>query len=146
MHPPDKIGSGPFVVDLDPVVARQKHDQRDIRLNTREIPRLRALEMLEAGSYDGVLMDVAMPVMDGLEATRQQRERELISGEHVTIVAMTANAMKGDRESCLNAGMDDYVTKPIQAAVLFDSVERIPLSDVSKPSGEPSGDPSPHIG
>jgi len=69
------------------------------------------------------LMDVQMPIMDGLEATRILREREKTSGQHVPIVAMTAYAMQGDREKCLEAGMDGYVPKPIHAQELFETIE-----------------------
>ena len=64
-----------------------------------------------------------MPLMGGLEATRRIREREQISGEHIPIVAMTANAMKGDRERCLDSGMDDYVSKPILPMELYRVME-----------------------
>ncbi len=81
-----------------------------------------ALERLEALSFDVVLMDVQMPRMDGLEATRAIRAAERNTDRHVPIVAMTAHAMKGDRERCLAAGMDHYVSKPIRAARLFETL------------------------
>jgi len=74
-----------------------------------------AIRMLNSGAYDLVFMDVQMPVMDGLTATRFIRTQERESGRHLPIVAMTANAMKGDREQCLQAGMDAYVAKPVTA-------------------------------
>ncbi len=83
-----------------------------------------ALEQLAKERFDVVLMDVEMPVMDGFAATAQIRAREEDGGEHVPVVAMTAYAMKGDRERCLEAGMDGYVAKPMHPAELFDAVER----------------------
>ncbi len=77
-----------------------------------------ALERLEQHAYDLVLMDGQMPRMDGFSATRALRERELRSGEHVPVVAMTAHAMQGDRERCFAAGMDDYLTKPVNRDAL----------------------------
>ncbi len=71
---------------------------------------LEALSALETRSYDLVLMDVQMPIMDGLEATRLLREKERGSGRHQAVIAMTALVMKGDRERCLAAGMDGYLT------------------------------------
>ena len=73
-----------------------------------------ALRMLEKESYDLVLMDVQMPVMDGLEATAKLRESEKNGDKHLPVVALTARAMKGDVELCLPAGMDDYLVKPIR--------------------------------
>ncbi len=83
-----------------------------------------ALTALEQTSFDLVLMDVQMPGMDGLEAAGRIRAHEQLTGEHVPIIAMTAHAMKGDRERCLAAGMDDYVAKPIQVRDLRAAVER----------------------
>jgi len=71
-----------------------------------------------------ILMDVQMPVMDGLEAARAIRESEAATGRHLPIVAMTAHAMKGDRERCLAAGMDDYISKPIKLHVVAAVLER----------------------
>jgi two-component system, sensor histidine kinase and response regulator len=73
--------------------------------------------------FDVVLMDVQMPELDGLQATAAIRARERARGGHVPIVAMTAHAMEGDRERCLAAGMDGYVTKPVEADRLFEAVE-----------------------
>ncbi|MEP7342769.1 MAG: response regulator, partial [Acidobacteriota bacterium] len=78
-----------------------------------------ALAALEQARFDIVLMDVQMPEMDGFEATGQIREQEQLTGAHMPIIAMTAHAMKGDRERCLEAGMDAYISKPVQAAELF---------------------------
>ncbi|MCG6658235.1 response regulator [Halomonas campisalis] len=82
-----------------------------------------ALDALERRDVDVILMDIQMPVMDGLAAARAIRERERELGGHVPIVAMTASATKEDRERCLAAGMDGYVTKPFRAAELFQAVE-----------------------
>jgi len=75
--------------------------------------------------FDLILMDVQMPEMDGLDATLAIRARELESGLHIPIVAMTAHAMKGDRERCLEVGMDGYLVKPIRAEQLFRQIEEI---------------------
>jgi PAS domain S-box-containing protein len=84
-----------------------------------------ALEMLARETFDCVLMDVQMPVLDGFEATAAIRNRERDSGGHVPIIAMTAHAMAGDLERCLAAGMDGYLTKPVHAKSLFATVERV---------------------
>jgi PAS domain S-box-containing protein len=78
-----------------------------------------ALAALQREAFDLVLMDVQMPGLDGLDATRIIRQRESGLGQHLPIVAMTAYAMKGDRERCLDAGMDAYVSKPIRASELY---------------------------
>lgn len=81
-----------------------------------------ALDALEKEDYDLILMDVQMPVMDGFEATAEIREKEKASGGHIPIIAMTALAMKGDRERCLAAGMDSYVSKPIDRDELLRAI------------------------
>ncbi len=93
--------------------------------NGREaIDAIEAAAASHDGEFDLVLMDVQMPELDGIEATALVRQREQATGGHLPIVAMTAHAMKGDRESCLEAGMDAYLSKPIRARELFDTVER----------------------
>ncbi|MEA2687668.1 MAG: hypothetical protein QOD51_275 [Candidatus Eremiobacteraeota bacterium] len=83
-----------------------------------------AVDAVAHGDYDLVLMDCQMPDVDGFEATREIRRAETTRGGHVPIVAMTANALDGDREACLAAGMDDYLAKPVQLAALRALVER----------------------
>ncbi len=83
-----------------------------------------ALRLIGADSFDLVLMDLQMPVLGGEEATAQIRAAEQGTRRHLPVVAMTAHALKGDRERCLAAGMDDYIAKPIRARQLFEVVER----------------------
>jgi CheY-like chemotaxis protein len=82
---------------------------------------IEAIECIERQPYDVVLMDVQMPEMDGLEASRRITARWPV-GERPRIIAMTANAMQGDREECLASGMDDYVTKPIRVDTLVQAL------------------------
>ncbi|HMH25504.1 MAG TPA: response regulator, partial [Gemmatimonadaceae bacterium] len=76
-------------------------------------------------AFDIVLMDVQMPEMDGLEATAAIRKLEVVTGAHVPIIALTAHAMKGDREICVAAGMDEYLSKPINPKQLFALIESL---------------------
>ncbi len=83
-----------------------------------------AIEAYQRNSFDAILMDVQMPEMDGLEATRRIRDLERGSGMHVPIVAMTARALEGDRQKCLDSGMDDYVSKPVKKLELNRVLEK----------------------
>ncbi|HYN08854.1 MAG TPA: response regulator [Vicinamibacterales bacterium] len=95
-----------------------------------------ALQSLDRQPFDVVLMDVQMPEMGGFEATAKIRDAERIHGGHVRIVAMTAHALKGDRERCLAAGMDGYLSKPIDRLELFAAVEQsVPASDSADDDG-----------
>ncbi len=102
---------------------------------------LEALAALRLHPYDVVLMDVQMPEMDGLEATRRIRQ-ELAPEQQPRIIAMTANAMQGDREQCLSAGMDDYISKPVQAKTLVAALNRsqtiAAAAEVPHASSEPA--------
>jgi two-component system, sensor histidine kinase and response regulator len=84
-----------------------------------------ALDELERSTFDVVLMDVQMPNLDGFSATAAIREKEKSTGGHIPIIAMTAHALKGDEERCLAAGMDAYVSKPINTADLFAAIEKV---------------------
>src|SRR5579864_1142385 len=84
-----------------------------------------ALRQVESSSFDVVLMDVQMPEMDGLTATRAIRQQERQTGRHLPIIAMTAHAMKGDRERCLEAGMDEYLSKPINSKELHQMIYQV---------------------
>ena len=85
----------------------------------------RALHELERQSFDLILMDVQMPVMDGVQATAAIRDREKVTGAHIPIIAMTAHAMEGDRERFLGGGMDGYISKPVHSRELFDLIESL---------------------
>ena len=93
-----------------------------------------ALEMLEAQVFDLILMDVQMPEMDGFEATAAIRKNEAVTGTRIPIIAMTAHAMKGDRERCLDAGMDGYISKPVKADDLIKLAEALAAAATGSPN------------
>ena len=100
--------------------------QVDIANNGEE-----AVNKVFQSNYDLVLMDCQMPVMDGFDATRAIREREY-EGQRIPIIALTANAMKGDREKCIDAGMDDYLSKPVKKDELYAIIEKWLRADSSE--------------
>jgi len=110
------------------ILERQGH-----RVSSAENGR-EALAAVERGSFDLVLMDVQMPEMDGLEATLLIREREKGTGRHIPILAMTAHAIEGDREKCLAAGMDAYVSKPVRLAELLAAIAACTAGRLTIPS------------
>jgi PAS domain S-box-containing protein len=99
----------------------------------------------DAANYDIVLMDVEMPGMDGFQATAIIREKEKASGKHIPIIALTADAMKGDRERCLEAGMDGYVSKPIRHQDLFETIQALVLHVPTIPTHAPVEKPPVEI-
>jgi CheY-like chemotaxis protein len=100
----------------------------------------KAFEAFERGTFDVILMDVQMPEMSGLEATAAIRERERATRAHIPIVGLTAHAMKGDRERCLEAGMDGYLTKPLRPDELFTALDGLFAASV-RASRETAGQP-----
>jgi len=105
-----------------------------------------AVAEFERGGVDIILMDVSMPECDGLEATGAIREREAVSGSRVPIIALTAHAMDGDRERCLQAGMDAYVSKPFNADELFATMANLVRGDGDEPARTETVAPVAHDG
>ncbi|HTS18826.1 MAG TPA: ATP-binding protein [Verrucomicrobiae bacterium] len=98
----------------------------------------KAIEAWQREAFDAILMDVQMPILDGLQATVRIRELEKDTGNHIPIIAMTARALAGDRERCLGAGMDNYISKPLNAQALLELMEEGVKSLVgSKPTAPP---------
>lgn len=101
-----------------------------------------AVDAVRSADFDLVLMDVQMPVLDGFEATAAIREIESSGSDHMPIIAMTAHAMKGDRQRCLDAGMDDYVSKPFRPQELFAAVEKVKPSESSEATADKKSEPT----
>jgi two-component system sensor histidine kinase/response regulator len=99
---------------------RKRGDQLVVTNNGHE-----ALAVLESERFDLILMDVQMPEMSGIELTAAIRRKEKATGEHIPIIATTASAMKEDRDLCLEAGMDAYISKPIEREVLFETIDML---------------------
>ena len=97
---------------------------------------LEAVRQWNESQFDLVLMDVQMPEMDGLEATRQIRKAEEAKGKRTPIIAVTAHVMTGDRERCFAAGMDDYISKPFQKQQLLSALERFSQAEPSAAAGQ----------
>jgi two-component system sensor histidine kinase/response regulator len=115
------------------LVAKLGHNTKVVG-NGREV-----LEALEQGTFDLILMDIQMPDMDGLETTAAIRSKERQAGGHIPIVAMTAHAMKGDQERCLEAGMDGYMSKPLNSEGLSraiqEAIRKLPTAQTLKEKG-----------
>jgi PAS domain S-box-containing protein len=102
-----------------------------------------ALAALEQGHFDVMLLDVHMPELDGFQVVAAQRQRERDTGRHLPVIALTARSAAGERERCLQAGMDDYLTKPVRAAELFAAIERVVSGEgVPRPVESDAGFPS----
>ncbi|HZJ73329.1 MAG TPA: response regulator, partial [Perlabentimonas sp.] len=89
-----------------------------------------ALDRFGTSRFDIILMDIQMPIMNGIVATKKIREIESNSNFHIPIIAITANALLGDKEECLAAGMDDYISKPFQIEILIQKMKKL-LGDQS---------------
>lgn len=109
-------------------IAARMLEKRGWTVKTAENGK-QVLEYLEQGAFDLILMDAQMPVLDGYQATAMIRRREKKTGQHIPIVALTARAMSGDRKRCLDAGMDSYVSKPIDREKLYEAIEKFFLNE-----------------
>ncbi len=159
VHKPGAGGQAPFITRHSLSKARQQfhillaednviNQKLAVRILERREHKVKvanngaeALEWLEKDKFDLILMDVQMPKMDGYQATAAIREKEVGTDTHLPIVAMTAHAMKGDREKCLEAGMDDYISKPLKPYDLLKKIEYVvnrfkkELKIIEKPMG-----------
>lgn len=111
--------------------------QEGLRVTTAVNGR-EAVERFQKGSFDAILMDIQMPELDGYQATAAIRAHERLHAGHVPIIAMTAHAMQGDREKCLAAGMDDYISKPLDPETMFQVIERQLVNSVLIADDQPA--------
>ncbi len=98
------------------------------------------LNLLKKEPFDLILMDIQMPEMSGMEATQAIRTQEQETGKHIPIIAVTAHAMKGDREKCIEAGMDDYISKPVNPKQLYDVIKNFYSDTATKEASNESYD------
>jgi CheY-like chemotaxis protein len=113
---------------LEQLLLRRGHSV-SLAINGRD-----ALLLAEAGGFDLLLLDIHMPELDGFQVIQAIRERERAVGEHLPVIALTARSRNEDRDKCLAAGMDDFLAKPIQAAALWDAIERVVVSKAPAPA------------
>lgn len=125
---------------VNQILAKITLENLNVRVDLAE-DGFKALEALAKTSYDLIFMDCQLPLMDGFETTAVIREQEMVSNRHIPVIALTANAMRGDRERCLAAGMDDYVSKPFQPQDFQSILERW-LPKIAEP---PTPEPEPPI-
>ena len=102
-----------------------------------------AVDFFRTGNFDLIFMDVQMPEMDGYAATAAIRDVEKHTGKHIPIIAMTAHALKGDREKCLAAGMDDYLSKPARLTEIEQAINRAMLASTPESTTPVMSPPSP---
>jgi CheY-like chemotaxis protein/HPt (histidine-containing phosphotransfer) domain-containing protein len=121
---------------MDKLLGRRGHRVR-LASNGRE-----ALALAGQGAFDLMLLDMHMPELDGIEVVRGVRERERLAGGHLPVIALTARSRKEDRERCLAAGVDDFLTKPVSAAALLAAIDRLVAAHiVSRPAQVDAGEP-----
>ena len=135
-HPQPDVLPGPLVLLVEDHPVNQVLTARLLQKHGYEVVTaangVKALAILENQRFQLALVDVQMPEMDGFQLTQAIRAGERVTGSHLPIVAMTAHALKGDRERCLAAGMDAYVSKPIDTKELLEAIESATRSFPSK--------------
>ena len=126
--PQNQLGTGKKVLLVEDnkfniILVKKLLEKEGFEIATAEDGQI-AIEAASSGTYDLIFMDIQMPVMNGYEATAKIRENQKATGDNTPIIAMTANALQGDREKCLEAGMNDYVSKPINPKKLRECIHK----------------------